>query len=346
MMQAHAATTQILLLACCIGCIVAGNGWGAAIVSHSGYEGCVELSNETTRVVLCPACGGRVLEYSLNATNALYLDPAQNGWTDSPGVKPIDPYGGRFDIGPEKIVPPHPTLWLGRWDAETTGARSARLTSQADDATGVQLVRDFTLDDGSPKLTCTQTIVNVSDETRHWCHWSRTLAVGGGIVLIPLEGFSRFPSGYVMYEPGSRINFQPRDPNIRRRDGFLEVLDTPKHPKLGLGSHAGWLGYLAPNDLMFVKHFPTYPDRAYNEIAALTISIWYYRDVMCELEPIGPMETLGPGQSASFTETWWLLPHAFPSDRRAVDLQSIERLVVQQTAVMEHKREVQSALSK
>ncbi len=73
------------------------------------------------------------------------------------------------------------------------------------------------------------------------------------------------------------------------------------------------------NDLMSVRRFPTYPDRVCDEVAALTISIWYFKDLMCGLEPIGPMETIPPGQSASFTETWWLLPYTFPRDRTRLD---------------------------
>ena len=42
-------------------------------------------------------------------------------------------------------------------------------------------------------------------------------------------------------------------------------------PKLGMDSYAGWFCYLMKNDLMFVKRYPTYPDRVYNEVAGLTI---------------------------------------------------------------------------
>ena len=304
---------------------------GAEVVEHSGYPDCIELRNEHTRVVVCPACGGRVLEYSLNAANALYLDPKQNGWIWEPGKAPTNPYGGRLDIGPEKIVPKHPALWLGRWQSEIIGPRNVRLISQEDEATGVQLVREFRLDENSSRLTCTQIIRNVSDETKHWCHWSRTLARGGGIALIPLKGFSRFPNKYIMYEPKSLIDYAPRDPNIRFRDDFLEILGTPRQPKLGMDSYAGWLCYLTTNDLMFVKRFPTYPDRVYNEVAAITISIWYFKDIMCELEPIGPMENIKPGQSASFTETWWLLPHEFPQDRTQVNTGQIADMIRRHT---------------
>ena len=33
---------------------------GAAVVSFFGYDDCIKLENETTRVILCPAAGGRV----------------------------------------------------------------------------------------------------------------------------------------------------------------------------------------------------------------------------------------------------------------------------------------------
>ena len=107
------------------------------------------------------------------------------------------------------------------------------------------------------------------------------------------------------------------------RDGFLEITAAPRFPKLGMETYAGWFAYLMKNDLMFVKRFPTYRDRVYNEVAGLTMSIWYPDRPMCELEPIGPREKLAPGQSASFTETWWLLPRPFPKSGEPVDLKDV-----------------------
>ena len=236
------------------------------------------------------------------------------------------PTGGRLDIGPEMIIPAHPDLWLGQWESQITGPRSARLTSKKDELTGVQLIRDFQLAEHSTHLSVTQTIKNVSDSAKHWGHWSRTFGTGGGIVLIPLTP-SRFPDSYVMYGPGPVINYRPEDPNIRIRDNFLEVLSTPLRAKLGMDSQAGWFAYLDRNDLLWVKRYPVYPDRPYGELAGLTISIWYYEDLMCELEPIGPRENIPPGGEASFTEDWWLLPYTYPRDGSDLDLEAISALV-------------------
>ena len=299
-----------------------------AVVEWFSYRGCLRLENAFgTSVVLCPQAGGRVLEYAQHGVNVIYLNPGQRGWHRTPGAPTVDPCGGRFDVGPERVITPHPDLWFGDWTGELLGPGRARLVSQRDGATGLHLEREFALAPDSARLVCTQRMSNESDHAILCCHWSRTLAVGGGIVLIPLTPNSRFPRNYIMYGPGPVMNFQPEDANVRIRDRFLEVLGTPANPKLGMDSAAGWFAYLMRNDLLFVKRYPVYPDRVYGEMAGLTISIWYYKDEMCELEPIGPRELLAPGASASFTEEWELISHAFPGNGKTLDLAAINKAV-------------------
>jgi hypothetical protein len=318
----------VMLFALSIGSIVVATAAttqfaGVRYVDFFGYKGCIQLENESTRVVLCHQAGGRVLEYSLNGKNSIWLDSKQEGWVWQEGAPSVDLCGGRFDIGPEMLVPRRPALWLGAWKVEAIGARAARLTSAADPATGVQVVREFKLDATGSRLLCTQTIRNVSQKQVAWCHWSRTLAVGGGICVIPVTPHGRFPNNYVMYEERSLINPRPVDPNIRMRDGFLEIIGPPKFRKLGMDSQAGWFAYLIPNDVLFVKRYPVYPERLYGEVAGLTISIWYDAMIRCELEPIGPLEYLKPGATASFTEEWELKAFEFPAKGDLLDLQRV-----------------------
>ena len=74
----------------------------AEFIAYHGYSQAIELKNSTTRVVLCPQVGGRVLEYSLNGDNVLHLSAAEKNW--KPGMKPQSS-AGRFDIGPEYTIP-------------------------------------------------------------------------------------------------------------------------------------------------------------------------------------------------------------------------------------------------
>jgi hypothetical protein len=260
----------------------------------------------------------------------VWLDPAEKNW--KPGQRADS--AGRFDYGPELTVAAHPKAWGGEWSAEIGKDGSAKLTSPADDPGGIQLVREFRLvpRGESVGLSCKQTMTNVSKQTREVCHWGRSFSPGGGICVVPLgDRPSRFPSKYAMYEDGAIINVRAKDDNIRERDGFLEILAPPRKPKLGFDSYAGWLAYVMPNDRVFVKRFATFPDRVYNEAAGLTLSVWYPTGPRIELEPIGPRERLKPGESASFTEEWWLLPHPYPKKGERIDLKALAALVEKRT---------------
>ena len=315
----------------------------ARVIKYHNYDKAIELGYGNMKAVLCPQVGGRVLEFSVGGKQTLWLDDKEKEW--KPGVKsPIS--AGRFDFGPELKVAPHPAIWSGEW---TTGELPenahpiyashilTKLTSPRDEATGIQLTRFFELHEntrfdgreypGSRGLSCLQTIKNTGDKPIDVCHWGRSFSPGGGICFIPLgDSPSRFPNKYVMYEDSAIINVRNTDEKIRERDGFLEILGPPRKPKLGFDSYAGWLAYLMPNDVLFVKYFSARNDRPYNEAAGLTMSVWYPEGPRIELEPIGPAERLKPGEQASFTETWCVYEFPYPKPGESVDLKRLREL--------------------
>jgi hypothetical protein len=296
-------------------------------IKFGRFEKCVLIQNDQARVVLCPESGGRVLEYSLHGKNALFVSATDTGQEETDALWRHDPSAGRFDIGPELMMPKRDELFRGEWNVTRLSQLSVRLTSLPSESTGVKLVRDFTLDPESTRLACKQTIVNVSNKAVQYCHWSRTLANGAGIVLVPLDGFAKFPNRYVRYANGGLL-LRPEDPNVRIRDGFLEIIGPPTTPKLGMDSMAGWVAHQQTSGLVFIKKFPTYPERAYIDAGGITLATWAPPSgVTVEIEPIGPAEIIAPGASASFTETWWLLSNEFPTDGKQVDLQWLRQQV-------------------
>ena len=67
-------------------------------------DNCLELSNESTRIVIVPANGGRIVHYS--------CDDGPNLFTG----------GCQIDIGPELDYPPkHQQLWAGPYAAKVLG---------------------------------------------------------------------------------------------------------------------------------------------------------------------------------------------------------------------------------
>lgn len=288
-----------------------------------GYSDAIIMENGPYRMVVCPSCGGRILEFSFKWKNVLYEDPCQNGWLYDPVKKGIDPCGGRFDLGPEKIIAGHPRLWLGAWRVKKRTELSVLLESPEDPALGVQLERLFTFDPSRSVLRIRETIRNISDRQIEVCYWSRTMAKGGGVCFIPLDSASRFPNHYLMYGSKDVIFFKPEDPAVTRQDDMLAVEAFPRFAKLGMDSARGWMGYVTPDNLLFLKKFPVYPLRRYNEMAGFTVSVCYFKKQFCEIEPLGPEERINPGKKALFWEEWKLLPwkpqkNIFPSGAQAV----------------------------
>lgn len=313
-------------------------GESPRVAPFLGYQNAVHLQLGSTRAVLCPEAGGRVVSFSADGDEMMFVDERERNWR--PGTPP-SASAGRFDIGPELVIPKHPALWSGPWSWELTGPAAARLVSLRDEATGVQLLRDFRLRPlvarpsgdsaatvSSAVLECRQVIMNTSDRVVEYCHWGRSFSPGGGICVIPLGSRpSRFPSKYVMYEEQG-INPSAVDDRIRERDGFLEILAPPRRPKLGFDTYGGWLAYVQPSNRVFIKRFAAYPDRVYNEAAGLTLSVWYpQQGGMIELEPIGPRERLEPGQTAEFTEEWSVGGFPYPAAGQQIDLTRLQQLV-------------------
>lgn len=309
----------------------------ARVAPFLGYQNTVQLQLGNTRAVLCPEVGGRVISFEVAGHDMMFVDERERNWR--PG-NPPSASAGRFDIGPELVIPKHPALWSGAWTWELTGPASARLVSARDESTGVQLLRDFRLrpaaqraaGDAGPVISgavleCRQVIMNVSDRVVEYCHWGRSFSPGGGICVIPLGPRpSRFPAKYVMYEEQG-INPAAVDSQIRERDGYLEILAPPRRPKLGFDTYGGWLAYVQPSNRVFIKRFAAYPERVYNEAAGLTLSVWYpQQGGMIELEPIGPRERLEPGQTAAFTEEWSVGEFPYPAAGQQIDLVRLQQL--------------------
>jgi hypothetical protein len=305
-------------------------------IRHAGYEGCIELQNDSTRVVLEPNVGGRVISYSLKGAESLYQDRRYDGLLWDGGANITHPSAGRWDIGPEYNGPQRKELWFGMWTAEITGPRAARMTSRVAAGSGLQAVRDFALSPDSSRLRCTQTIRNCGREPMPAFHWSRTFLPGNGIVLAPLPVHGKFPRGYALGGPPGVVQFlPPEEPNLRVRDKIQEILGPPSKAKFLLDVEPGWLGYVSRLGLLFLKSFPVYPQRAYGELAANNASIWYSSEEntpnwpgaehVVEVEAIGPRELLLPGDECSFTEEWLLATCSFPDDL-SLDLRMVQNL--------------------
>ncbi len=302
----------------------------ARFINLHGYSDCIEVVNGDARIVLEPNCGGRILQYEYKGVNALYVNPEEAGYLFSGGEPhpgPFGPSAGRSDLGPEHTTVPHPELWLGKWSSHIGEDGTVELTSVHDYSTGVQLTRNFSLEENFAKLKFTQSILNIDESPRKYFHWSRTLCTGGGIAIAPINEESRFSLGYTTYGPGEVLNYLPApEPNVIIGENLLQIFGPPSAKKFAMDLSEGWLAYVTRDSRLFIKKFPVYPGRIYGELASNSMSFWYNGEEMCEVEAIGPQEIIEPSFDASFTETWYLMEFDYPG-RKPVKESNIRKII-------------------
>jgi len=303
---------------------------GLSKIKFLNYEDCIEIQNDSTRIVLGHHIGGRILSYEVDDKNVLYLSPQESEWDpNNRGDKPPTS-AGRFDLGPEYIQARGQQIWSGPWTASVIGDRKARMTSEKDPKSGLIVHRDFALHPDSSRLTIKQTVENHSDGIVRQGYWSRTFAKHGGVAIIPCDPLrSRMPNWYCIIQKRFLVDFEPEDPAVRQVGEFVVVDGPTKFPKLGFDAVKGWVAYQTRDNQLFVKRYQVSAIGAYGEATGINLSIYYpnkERLNVCEIEPIGPMEIMEPGDEASFTVDWWLLERKFP-ESGVVDPEAVAKFV-------------------
>ena len=302
--------------------------FAAGYITEYGIPGCIELKNGKTRVVIDPNIGGRVLVYEINGINILYFDRKNTGITDGKKVQKVD--AGRFDFGPVKTIPNHKKYFKGKWNATITGELSVRLTSQIDPKHNIQIIRDFSLDKNSSRLICKQTLINKGNKPLRRYLWSRTFVPGDGIYMMPLNPESRFPRKYATYiriDGNPMVDYIPHpEKNVITEDDMLIINGPSDYKRLLTDAANGLLVCLFDTNVMFFKKYDVAPGRKYGDIVCATASIWHFEDKIYEIEAMGPEELVLPGDSISFTETWFLTEYKFPAKRKP-DIQNVMKKI-------------------
>ena len=134
--------------------------------------------------------------------------------------------------------------------------------------------------------------------------WALTMFKQGGIGIFPQPVGNVDDAGLLS---NRRLSLWPYmqidDPRLVLRDDFLLVHATPSLPPLKFGyfnSH-GWMGYWI-DDALFVKRFDVQIDAQYPDNGCNVES--YCNDKFIELESLGKLATVAPGQTVLHNELW------------------------------------------
>ncbi|MFO8007747.1 MAG: DUF4380 domain-containing protein [Candidatus Brocadiia bacterium] len=272
-------------------------------VDFRGWEGSYLLANGEVEVVVVPQVA-RIMKYApAGGRNVLWVNPQLVPEKTGGDTEGLDSWGwlnyGGYKLwpAPQKAWdwPPPAALDSGACEVEVTAENTIRLQGQPSEELGIRFDREIRLAPEGSELVIEQIMVSTGDEPVTWGIWEVTQVGSDCVAFVPLgEGAE--------YRPGEG---EELDEQWREVEGMLLARPSGASGKAFITGPPGWLGCVQ-EELLYVKSFdiastPPPEPEAPREV--------YVGDQgYVELEVVGPEVTLQPGESASLTETWRLLP--------------------------------------
>lgn len=179
-----------------------------------------------------------------------------------------------------------------------------RLIGPAEPSTGLRRSISVRLDPDQPAVEIDDELCNVGDHPVELAPWSITQLPPGGLVRLPqpvaITDHVVQPNRILVLWPYTSWD----DKRLEPREGELRVHATPG-PWLKVGSfiEAGWVAY-DREDVTFVCRFQPDRGRTYPDLGC-NVEI-YCGGPFLELEVLGPLARLGPGETAILSQRWEL----------------------------------------
>lgn len=276
------------------------------------------LSSPHLRVEYLATAGPRLVRLFLAGVEGNLLAEVP-GWGWETPYGRYYPYGGhRLWCAPESM----PRTYIPDSDGLTVEelADGVRLTRPAERVAVLARSLEVHLDPQRPALTLRHTLRNEADTAVELAPWAITQLPLGGWALLP-QNLS--PLDEVGLRPNRNLVLWPytrwEDERLyREAKGLLFQAQARPDPfKIGYFNSRGWIAY-ARQGVLFRKRFPVYGGRAHPDMECN--AELYCNDRFVELETLGPLVRLEPGQTASHVEQWELevLPLLRSDDREAL----------------------------
>jgi hypothetical protein len=242
----------------------------------------------------------RIVRIIPNGKNNLFVDLGKSSLAT--------PYGDFYFRGGHRLWHA-PEDFPRTYIPDTSGAtlestpKGVRITQPTEAETGIRKSIEITLDPSAAKVTVRHGLRYEGTAPIELAPWALSMMRLGGIAIVPQpagDESAKLPNRNLVLWPYSSV----KDPRLEINDDFVLVQANAKTPALKLGSWTSqnWIAYWL-DEILFVKRFETsgfpgeYPDFGCN------VEI-YCNDQFIELETLGPLHALQPGESVSHVETW------------------------------------------
>lgn len=262
------------------------------------------LANEYVRLDYLTTAGPRIVRLSLAGSD-------DNLMAEVPDITIPTPHGDFKLIGGHRLwhsPEAFPRSYLPDNDPPevTELAGGVRLTQPVEQLTGIRKSIEVHLEPARAAVTVIHRLENQGAWPVELACWALTQMRLGGVVVFPqttykLDDAGLLPNRSLVLWPYTRL----ADPRLSLNDDFVLISANPLTPavKVGYFNRHGWVGYLV-GGVFCVKRFDVRADLPHPDFGCNSES--YCNDRFVEVETVGPLTHLEPGQMATYLERWEL----------------------------------------
>lgn len=290
------------------------------IVRFHGWDNNLRVSNSLAELLVTLDVGPRVLVYkTFHGSDVFKLYEEQLGGAMEPDWKIRG--GHRLWLGPEdEVLSYHkdnkPASYRKDPDTGELLIESVQTEPQR-----IRKILGIKMAEIGSHVTVRHLAVNEGTEPITFSTWGLSVMAPGGVEIIPQPPLGEHPRdllpnrGVVVWPytdfSDPRWKFGRKYWLLRQAEGFLPT-------KIGLIHREGWIAYLL-NDTLFIKTIEHDEDAVYPD-GGCNFETFTNTD-MLEIESLGPLTTLEPGEATGHTEHW----HLFHVNQQ-VDVEDEENL--------------------
>lgn len=272
-------------------------------INYHGWSNSIRMTNEQVDLVLLADVGPRIIRFGfVGEANEFHEYEDTLG---SIGGHVWRNYGGhRLWYAPEDPVRTyHPD------NVRVQAAlQSGRVTlTQPTDPVGIQKEMSVWLPPNDAHVRVTHYMRNCTSECIELAPWALSVMVPGGTAILPLPPRGEHPEHLL---PTSTVSLWPytdlTDPRWTLGKRYVMLRQDSQAPcpqKVGAMVPDGWAAYARAGHL-FVAIFPHFPDAPYPDLGC-NAELWTDSD-MLEVETLGPLGLLAPGETVEHVEHWFL----------------------------------------
>lgn len=273
-------------------------------VEYGGWPDCYRISNGSVELIVTSDVGPRILRYGFPGGQNLFKEyPEQLGKS---GESTFQARGGhRLWKAPEDLA----TTWIADNEPVVIRVNEDGLTalSPVEGASGLQKEIEINMAQSGSGVRIVHRIRNCSKVEIVFAPWALTVMSAGGVAIAAFPPRGAHPVNLDPTNPLVMWAYTDlSDPRWRFTQKYLVLRQDATRPspqKLGLFNEHTWAAYLL-NGEMFIKRSRSVSSETYADFGC-SLEM-FTNDEFLELETLGPLRPVAPGEIVEHVEHWSL----------------------------------------